>query len=109
MARDQDVAEATLCELQANGISIAMDDFGTGYSSLHALHRLPIDSIKIDRSFVEEMEMSQRIMEVTSKTVDLVKALGFRVVVEGIENAEQMRLAHDLGCDLFQGYLISPQ
>ncbi len=87
------------------GVRIAIDDFGTGYSSLSYLQELPIDIVKIDRSFVNRMANDHVAYSVVSAVVALAQALELEVVVEGIETAEQAAIAAELGCDVMQGFL----
>ena len=94
--------------IQVMGVQIAMDDFGTGYSSLSYLARLPINSLKIDRSFISEMNQGPEQMAIVSTVVSLGKALNLKVVAEGVETAEQKNLLSLLKCDEIQGYLFSP-
>jgi EAL domain-containing protein (putative c-di-GMP-specific phosphodiesterase class I) len=97
----------SLKRLHAMGVRIVIDDFGTGYSSLSYLRRLPVDELKIDKSFVQGLLSGQDDVIVRS-TIDLAHNLGLRVVAEGVESAEvQMRLV-ELGCDVAQGTFISP-
>jgi len=94
-------------ELIALGISIALDDFGTGYSSLSYLRRLPVDTLKIDRSFVVRMRDAGYPRNIVAMIVSLAHTLGLKVIAEGVEDDEQVRLLRDLGCDQIQGYLVS--
>jgi diguanylate cyclase (GGDEF)-like protein/PAS domain S-box-containing protein len=93
---------------RAWGIQICLDDFGTGYSSLSYLHRLPIDGVKIDRSFVAGMDSDPNKLEIVRAIVGLCHTLNKKVVAEGIENNAQRRLLMDLGCQYGQGYLFAP-
>lgn len=99
---------AKLRAVQAMGVQIAMDDFGTGYSSLSYLARLPINSLKIDRSFVSEMNQGPEQMAIVSTVISLGRALNLKVVAEGVETEEQKNLLRVLKCDEIQGYLFSP-
>lgn len=99
---------ARLRAVQAMGVQIAMDDFGTGYSSLSYLARLPINSLKIDRSFVSEMNQGPEQMAIVSTVISLGRALNLKVVAEGVETDEQKNLLRLLKCDEIQGYLFSP-
>ena len=94
--------------LQAMGIRIAVDDFGTGYSSLRHLKELPIDKIKIDRSFVKDLTHDRDALAITQAIVQLAHSLGMAVVAEGVESVEQRRVLADLGCDVQQGHLVAP-
>ncbi|UDY37596.1 sensor domain-containing protein [Dermatobacter hominis] len=92
--------------LRELGVDLAIDDFGTGYSSLTYLARLPVDVVKLDRTFLEAAGSDAVRNRVVGGVVDLVKALGLRCVAEGIESAEQYQLLADLGCDAAQGFHI---
>jgi EAL domain-containing protein (putative c-di-GMP-specific phosphodiesterase class I) len=83
-----------------------MDDFGTGYSSLSYLQRLPIDILKIDRSFVQTMLENPNNLEIIKAIIGLGKILDLRIVAEGVETGEQLTTLQTLGCDLAQGYLL---
>ena len=96
-----------LTQLRARNIQISIDDFGTGYSSLNYLHRLPADNLKIDRSFVSQMQMENRNYQVVNTIITLSNQLGLMVVAEGIETQEQLQLLQQLGCQFGQGYLFS--
>jgi diguanylate cyclase (GGDEF)-like protein len=97
----------TLAELRAMNVSIALDDFGTGYSSLVYLTNLPANVLKIDRGFITDLLTDQRKRTIVGQIISLAKALGFKVVAEGVEESEQARVLGAMGCDLFQGYLFS--
>ena len=103
-------AEATivvLTKLQTKGIAISVDDFGTGFSSLSYLKRLPIDSLKVDQSFVRDLATDPDDDALVMAIVSLAHTLRLRVVAEGVETAEQLRFLRLLRCDEIQGYLIS--
>ncbi len=103
-------AEATiivLTKLQTKGIAISVDDFGTGFSSLSYLKRLPIDSLKVDQSFVRELATDPDDAALVMAIVSLAHTLRLRVVAEGVETQEQLRFLRLLRCDEIQGYLIS--
>jgi EAL domain-containing protein (putative c-di-GMP-specific phosphodiesterase class I) len=97
----------TLTRQRALGSKISLDDFGTGYSSLSYLHRFPIDTIKIDKSFVQRMVEDQGSAEIVRATVHLAHNLGKDVVAEGVETAEQLSLLAQWGCDFAQGHYFS--
>ncbi|MEP6848851.1 MAG: bifunctional diguanylate cyclase/phosphodiesterase [Acidobacteriota bacterium] len=96
-----------LHQLKKIGVQLSIDDFGTGYSSLSYLHRLPFDTLKIDRSFVNAVGENGENSEVLQTIISLAKNLKMRVIAEGIETVEQLNLLRNLGCDYGQGYLIS--
>lgn len=96
-----------LTELRSRHIQISIDDFGTGYSSLNYLHRLPADFLKIDRSFVSQMQPENRNYQVVKTIISLSNQLGLAVVAEGIESAQQLQWLQKLGCEFGQGYLFS--
>jgi EAL domain-containing protein (putative c-di-GMP-specific phosphodiesterase class I) len=95
-------------ELAELGIQLALDDFGVGYSSLSYLSRLPISKLKIDRSFVGRMGVSERERIIVGATVDLAHSLGLAVVAEGVEDAATLELVRELGADIAQGYFVGP-
>jgi EAL domain-containing protein (putative c-di-GMP-specific phosphodiesterase class I) len=90
--------------LRSLGVRIVLDDFGTGYSSLAYLRHLPLDTIKIDRSFVTDLDVQDPNVAIVRAVVSLAHGLGVSVVAEGIETDEQARRLRDLGCDMGQGY-----
>jgi diguanylate cyclase (GGDEF)-like protein len=100
-------AMEVLGELRGLGVSVALDDFGTGWSSLTHLQRMPVDEIKIDRSFVAAMATDASSAAIVSSTVDLAHALGLRVVAEGIEDEATWTRLRAVGCDAAQGYHLS--
>ncbi len=100
-------ALAVLLELRATGIRLAMDDFGTGYSSLSCLQEFPIDTIKVDRSFVENTKRDRAFAALLHAVVTLAENLGLTVVAEGIETEDQLVLLQALGCGFGQGYLLA--
>jgi diguanylate cyclase (GGDEF)-like protein len=105
----RDFAESArqMQKLKDLGVRIAIDDFGTGYSSLSYLHRLPIDILKIDRSFVEMITEPEGTRPIVDAVISMAQALGLRVVGEGVETLGQMEALRKGGCDMLQGYLFS--
>ncbi len=97
-----------LASLRALGVQIALDDFGTGYSPLSYLRQLPLDYLKVDRSFVQSMATSPADAAIVRGIVDMAHALGLRAVAEGVEETVQRDLLREMGCDLAQGYLWLP-
>jgi diguanylate cyclase len=89
------------------GVRVAIDDFGTGYSSLSYLERFPVDSLKVDRSFIGSLGRDPGATVLVRAMIDLAHALGSRVIAEGVETDEQLRRVRELGCDLAQGYHFS--
>jgi diguanylate cyclase (GGDEF)-like protein/PAS domain S-box-containing protein len=100
-------ALSVLGALKELGVQLAIDDFGTGYSSLTYLQRFPLDILKVDRSFVEELGVSVEGEEIVSAVINLAHALGLRVVAEGVETTLQLEVLQAFECDLAQGYLFS--
>jgi len=107
LAADPQRALQTMDSLRAMGVHIALDDFGIGYSSLAYLNRLPLDEIKIDKSFVIGMIDDESSATIVRATVDLGHGLGYGVVAEGVENAETRQRLSALGCDAIQGFLVA--
>ena len=107
MLADFSHAVEALKRLKKLGISIAIDDFGTGYSSLSYLHQLPLDTLKIDRAFINDMNKTEKSMRVVESITGLALALGMNIVAEGIEEKEQFELLKQLGCQYGQGYYMS--
>ncbi len=104
MMPNPEAAIDVMAQLKSLGIKLAMDDFGTGYSSLSYLHRFPLDSLKIDRSFVSRMMEDD---EIVRAIITLGRNLGMKVIAEGVETAEQAVLLRELGCEFAQGYYFS--
>ena len=104
--RDLNLAVARIRELQRLGLSIALDDFGTGYSSLSYLQRMPIDAVKLDRSFVSDLTTDAGTVSMVRSVLAMAEALNLRVVTEGVETEEQLDILRALGCAEAQGYLL---
>lgn len=104
---NMDATEGILRELKGQGIRVVIDDFGTGYSSLFYLKQLPIDCLKIDRSFVEGLGHDPEAKVLVRTTIELARALGLRVTGEGVETAEQLAQLRELGCHRGQGYYFA--
>ncbi len=100
-------AATTLSQMKALDIQLGIDDFGTGYSSLSYLHRFPVDTMKVDRSFVSQMELKEENKQIVGTIVALAHNLGLDVVAEGVETVEQLGELKQLGCEYGQGYLFS--
>jgi len=105
----EDIEESTrkLQTLRRTGIEVSVDDFGTGYCSLSYLARLPVDTLKIDRSFVVRMREAGYPRNIVAMIVSLAHTLGLKVVAEGVEEDAQVRLLRELGCDQIQGFYVS--
>lgn len=104
---DIDRAVQTMHTLRDNGISLALDDFGTGYSSLNYLKRLPVDVLKIDKSFIDDLPHDDKAVNLVSGIIRIAHGLGLEVTAEGVEYEAQQKVLHELGCDVLQGYLFS--
>jgi EAL domain-containing protein (putative c-di-GMP-specific phosphodiesterase class I) len=107
MMEDIDACIDVLWRLREMGIGVALDDFGTGYSSLSYLARLPATTLKIDKSFVDDMAINPGRLAIVSTMVSLAHGLGMTVVAEGVETPEQAKLLAELECDEIQGFLYS--
>ncbi len=106
MMDNPEKALEVLNNLSALGVKLSIDDFGTGYSSLSYLNQLPVNELKIDRSFVTDMVKNPQNYKIVGMTIDLAHALGLTVVAEGIEDEETLLQLKELGCDVAQGYYI---
>lgn len=94
-------------KLRDIGVRIAIDDFGTGYSCLASLQHLPLDSLKIDKSFIDDVLVNTNSQYLLGTVIGLAKALNYAVIAEGVESREQALLMHGMGCSVIQGYLFS--
>jgi len=107
LLRDLDSALGVLNRLRRFGVSVALDDFGTGYSSLSYLRRLPVDTLKVDRSFIARLDEDDRDRSLVAAMVGLAHALGLQVIAEGVETLGQVDALRALGCDTAQGWHFS--
>jgi EAL domain-containing protein (putative c-di-GMP-specific phosphodiesterase class I) len=107
LLKNIDVVLSTLAKLHDRHIEISLDDFGTGYSSLSYLKRFPIDTLKIDKSFVDSLERD-RDASIVEAIIQIANSLHMSVVAEGVETVVQQQWLQRLNCDAIQGYLISP-
>jgi len=106
VVRDLEESIRQMERVRALGVGISIDDFGTGYSSLSYLRRLPIDALKIDQSFLQEIDREPNTIPLVKAIVALAHGLHLTVVAEGVENQGQLEALRNVGCDLFQGYLL---
>ena len=104
---DPEATKKTLERFSALGVRISVDDFGTGYSSLSHLHRFPLDEIKIDRLFIENLDSNRQDKIIVSSLVSIARGMGLTLVAEGVEKPEALRMLWDMGCRGFQGFLIA--
>jgi EAL domain-containing protein (putative c-di-GMP-specific phosphodiesterase class I) len=104
---DPERAEEVFAELKALGVRLSIDDFGTGYSSLSRLQRFPVDSLKIDRAFISNMDSDPESREIVRIIIMLAHNLGMKVVAEGTETEEQINHLKQLDCEMAQGYFFS--
>ncbi len=107
LMENQDHAPDILNCLRNQGIRLAIDDFGTGYSSLAYLKHFPLDLLKIDKSFIDDIPHMQDDMEIAATIIAMGHILGFKVLAEGVETAEQLAFLQEKGCDMYQGYIKS--
>jgi len=97
----------TLGQLATKGFQLSIDDFGTGHSSLVYLKRLPVHTLKVDKSFVAEMDTDEENASIVRATIDLAHSLGLTVTAEGVETSAVLNMLKGMGCDYYQGYYIS--
>jgi diguanylate cyclase (GGDEF)-like protein/PAS domain S-box-containing protein len=107
LMENQDNAAAILNSLRVQGVRLAIDDFGTGYSSLAYLKHFPLDMLKIDKSFIDDIPHLQDDMEIAATIIAMGHILGFKVLAEGVETPEQLAFLQEIGCDMYQGYIKS--
>lgn len=104
---DFEAVSEKLNQLREYGIRISLDDFGTGFSALSYLRKLPIDTLKIDKSFIDNVITDSASRVITESIINMVKSLGYESVAEGVEDEQQYQYLHATGCDVIQGYLFS--
>ena len=104
---DGDTGFRALRDLSGEGLHVAIDDFGTGYSSLDQLHRMPVDVVKVDRSFVQRMSDDPTSRELVAAVIGMGRALNLLVVAEGVETAEHASALREMGCGFGQGFLYA--
>ena len=106
LIEDFEVVCEKLRVLRDKGIRISLDDFGTGFSSLSYLKKLPINTLKIDKTFIDTVLVDSTTRIITESIINMVKALGFESIAEGVEEEQQLKYLHAIGCDVIQGYLL---
>jgi EAL domain-containing protein (putative c-di-GMP-specific phosphodiesterase class I) len=107
VVEDVSAAIEKMSALKAKGVGFSLDDFGTGYSSLSYLKKFPLDQLKIDRSFVQDVLHDPNDAAIAKTIVALGQTLGFSVIAEGVETVEQRNFLENIGCHAYQGYLFS--
>jgi EAL domain-containing protein (putative c-di-GMP-specific phosphodiesterase class I) len=105
--QDPAAAAEVLLQIKSLGVQLSIDDFGTGYSSLSYLHRFPLDTLKIDRSFTAEIDHGGDSLEIVRTILPMAKGLRLDVIAEGVENCEQLAILSKLQCEFAQGYYFS--
>jgi EAL domain-containing protein (putative c-di-GMP-specific phosphodiesterase class I) len=108
MAENLSHVASVMVKLKRLGVRLSIDDFGTGYSSLSNLHMLPLDTLKIDRSFVSHMTASSENREIIKTVASLATSLNLDIIAEGVETEEQLHYLRVLGCDFGQGFYFAP-
>jgi diguanylate cyclase (GGDEF)-like protein/PAS domain S-box-containing protein len=106
LMQDTEYTQSVLRSLKELGLKLAIDDFGTGYSSLAYLKQFSLDTLKIDKQFIDHLTTSSKDAAITTSIIQLAHNLGLQVIAEGVETAEQVRVLRDLGCDMVQGYFF---
>ena len=104
--QDLELSIRKLAQLREAGIGIAIDDFGTGYSSLRLLAKLPVDTLKVDRSFIQSIADTPNVATLVSTIVSLARAFDMHTVAEGVETTEQLEILRAMKCEEAQGYLF---
>jgi EAL domain-containing protein (putative c-di-GMP-specific phosphodiesterase class I) len=104
---NEDLVISRLNQLKRLGIQISVDDYGIGQSSLGKLKQLPIDELKIDKTFILELDQSEKDQQIVRSTIELSHKLGLTVVAEGVENEASLNMLREMGCDHIQGYFLS--
>jgi EAL domain-containing protein (putative c-di-GMP-specific phosphodiesterase class I) len=104
---DVDASVSTLHALRARGVRISLDDFGTGYSSLSYLKMLPVDTVKLDQSFVRDVTSDRGDAAIATAVLTLARSLDLGVIAEGVESREQLDFLRARGCDVMQGFFFS--
>ena len=107
LMRDIEATVRTLTRLKEMGVALAVDDFGTGYSSLNYLRRFPLDRLKVDKSFIRDMEVDAADRTITEAIIGLGKSLGLRVIAEGVETRAEMSLLRERECEDVQGFIYA--
>jgi EAL domain-containing protein (putative c-di-GMP-specific phosphodiesterase class I) len=106
LMQDTEYTQSVLRSLKDLGLKLAIDDFGTGYSSLAYLKQFSLDTLKIDKQFIDHLTTSSKDAAITTSIIQLAHNLGLQVIAEGVETEEQVRVLRDLGCDMVQGYFF---
>ncbi|MEL7267287.1 MAG: EAL domain-containing protein, partial [Planctomycetota bacterium] len=107
MLKDDETSFDMFCDLREMGYELLLDDFGTGFCSLSYLHRFPIDTLKIDKSFTQSMLGDESSLAIVRTILALAEVLDLTVVGEGVETREQQNMLSEMGCDLLQGFLYA--
>ena len=107
MLENPEAAISNIIDLRKTGVSFALDDFGSGYASLNYLSRLPVDILKIDMEFIQNLKASDHNAIIVTTMINLAHGLGMQVIAEGIEELYQLNFLQDMNCDIGQGYYFS--